>query len=148
MPVLNANMRVSNSCVEPPKWCNSYFIAHICRCISFLPEQWKHCTKYCTKLILFLLFSDFAFTCIYFMLNLFPGHMFCFFRFFWDRFFFCSTSSSVLGTICSFAITVISMWAHGWVCVGVHQTRSSASLVVHLRDFVYLDMLNDPRIYI
>ena len=37
---------------------------------------------------------------------------FCFFSFFWDIFFFCATSSSGLGTICSFSVRIISMW-HG-----------------------------------
>ena len=35
---------------------------------------------------------------------------FCFFSFFWDIFFFCATSSSGLGTICSFSVRIISMW--------------------------------------
>ena len=35
---------------------------------------------------------------------------FCFFSFFWDIFFFCATSSSGLGTICSFPVRFISTW--------------------------------------
>lgn len=35
---------------------------------------------------------------------------FCFFRFFWDIFFFWATSSSGLGTVCSFSERVISVW--------------------------------------
>jgi len=35
---------------------------------------------------------------------------FCFFSFSWDIFFFRATSSSGLGTICSFSIRIISMW--------------------------------------
>ena len=68
-------------------------------------------TEYCTKWtqLLFLVFSAFAFICIYFMLNIFPGHFFvCFFSFFQDIFFFCATSSSVLGAICSFSRMIIS----------------------------------------
>ena len=34
---------------------------------------------------------------------------FCFFSFFWDIFFFCATSSSGLGTICSFTVRIISV---------------------------------------
>ena len=34
----------------------------------------------------------------------------CFFGFFWDIFFFCATSSSGLGTICSFSVRIISVW--------------------------------------
>ena len=59
---------------------------------------------------LLLLLLLFTFISIYFMLNLLPSHKFCFFSFFWDIFFFCATSSSGLGTICSFSVRIISMW--------------------------------------
>lgn len=45
MMVFNANIRTCNSFAESTKLCNSYFVAHTCICILFLPEQWKHCAK-------------------------------------------------------------------------------------------------------
>ena len=71
---------------------------------------------------------------------------FCFFSFFWDIFFFCATSSSGLGTICSFSVRIISMWQGE--LVGVDPTMSSVSPAPHLGGFVHLDVLNDQRIYI
>ena len=35
---------------------------------------------------------------------------FCLFSFFWDVFFSCATSSSGLGTVCSFSVRIISTW--------------------------------------
>lgn len=40
MPTLNANIRTLNLYVELPKVQNSYFVAHLWACISFLPGQW------------------------------------------------------------------------------------------------------------
>ena len=54
---------------------------------------------------LFLLLFAFIFCSIYSQ-----AISFCFFSFFWDIFFFCATSSSGLGTICSFSVRIISMW--------------------------------------
>ena len=56
-------------------------------------------------LFFFLLLFAFIFCSIYSR-----AISFCFFSFFWDIFFFCATSSSGLGTICSFSVRIISMW--------------------------------------
>lgn len=45
MPDLNANIRAFNLCAESLKLYSSYFIALICICIWFVPEEWKHCPK-------------------------------------------------------------------------------------------------------
>ena len=70
---------------------------------------------------------------------------FCSFSFFWDIFFFCATSSSGLGTICSFSSHLnVAGRAH----VGVDPTVSSVSPAPRPGGFVHLDVLNDQRIYI
>lgn len=43
MPILNANIRIFNLYVGLPN--NFYFLACMCICIIFLPEQQKPCTK-------------------------------------------------------------------------------------------------------
>ena len=59
---------------------------------------------------------------------------FCSFSFFWDIFFFCATSSSGLGTICSFSSHLnVAGRAH----VGVDPTVSSVSPAPHRGGFVH-----------
>ena len=55
MPVLNAILNAIISYMKSPKLCSLYFVAHTCICISFLPEEWKLCTKL-TQLLLFHFF--------------------------------------------------------------------------------------------
>lgn len=55
MTVLDANnLRAFNHYAESVTLYSSYFGYCIYICISFLPEQWKHCTKW-TKLLILLL---------------------------------------------------------------------------------------------
>ena len=59
-----------------------------------------------------------------FFATLFPDCKFFFFRFFWNIFFFCATSSSGLGTVCSFSVGIVSVWQG--VQVQVNPTVSPA----------------------
>ena len=62
-------------------------------------------------------------------------------------FLLCATSSSGLGTICSFSVKdhlSVARRVHVWV----ELTTNSVSPALHLGGFVLLDVLNDQRIYI
>ena len=65
MPLSNANIRALNSYVKSLKRHNSYFIAHTCLCILFLPELWKRCTKLTQPFLFNLLLHSYSTDTLY-----------------------------------------------------------------------------------